>query len=89
MPHAFDLDLLAAALAHAHDAYPDVHVRRFVLREPADQALVSASKGAYLLVVGDRRRGPVARRMFGSVSRHVVRNAHCTVAVVHGRGGGS
>ena len=87
MPHVFDLDLLEAALGDAHDAHPDVPIRRFVLREAADQALVSASKGAYLLVVGDRGRGPVARLMFGSVSRHVVRHAHCSVAVVHDPGG--
>lgn len=87
MPHAFDFDLLQAALNDAHETYPDVPVRRFVLRERPDTALVSASTGAYLLVVGDRGRGPVTRRMLGSVSRHVVRHAHCSVAVVHETGG--
>lgn len=87
MPHAFDLDLLEAALTDAHDAYPDVAVRRFVLREHAEQALVAASAGAVLLVVGDRGRSSLTRRVLGSVSRHVVRHAHCSVAVVHDPGG--
>lgn len=85
-PYAFDLDLLYAAISDAQNTWPDVHVRRFVLREDADEALVRASAGAVLLVVGDRRRGPVARRVLGSVSRHVVGHAHCTVAVTHGTG---
>jgi nucleotide-binding universal stress UspA family protein len=87
IPYAFDLDLLDAALADAHAAHPTVPVRRFILREHAGQALVSASSGAVLLVVGDRGRNQIARRVLGSVSRHVVRHAHCSVAVVHDPGG--
>lgn len=89
MPHAFDLDLLEGAIMDAHQAYPDVPVRRFVLRERAQSALVSASSGAALLVVGDRGRNAVARRVLGSVSRHLIREAHCSVAVVHDTGGTS
>jgi nucleotide-binding universal stress UspA family protein len=89
MPHAFDLDLLEGAVMDAHQAYPDVPVRRFVLRERAQSALVSASSGAVMVVVGDRGRNAVARRVLGSVSRHVIREAHCTVAVVHDTGGPS
>jgi nucleotide-binding universal stress UspA family protein len=89
MPHAFDLDLLEGAVMDAHHTYPDVHVRRFVLRERARSALVSASSGAVLLVVGDRGRTAMARRVLGSVSRHVIRQAHCSVAVVHDTGGSS
>jgi nucleotide-binding universal stress UspA family protein len=89
MPHAFDLDLLEGAVMDAHHAHPGVRVRRFVLRERAQSALVSASSGAALLVVGDRGRNAVARRVLGSVSRHVIRQAHCSVAVVHDTGGSS
>jgi nucleotide-binding universal stress UspA family protein len=89
MPHAFDLNLLEGAVMAAHQAYPDVPVRRFVLRERAPSALVSASCGAVLLVVGDRGRTAVARRVLGSVSRHVIGRAHCSVAVVHETGGSS
>lgn len=80
--YAFGLDLLDAELADGRRRHPDVPVRRFVLREPARSALVSASAGAYLLVVGDRGRTALARRFLGSVSRHVIQHAHCTVAVV-------
>jgi nucleotide-binding universal stress UspA family protein len=73
----------------AHQAYPDVPVRRFVICERAQSALVSASSGAVLLVVGDRGRNAVARRVLGSVSRHVIRQAHCSVAVVRDMGGSS
>ena len=89
MPHAFDLDLLEGAVMAAHQAYPDVPVRRFVLRERAASALVSASSGAVMVVVGDRGRNAVARRVLGSVSRYVIRQAHCSVAVVHDTGGSS
>lgn len=87
--YPFDLDLLEAAVNDAHDAHPDVPVRRFVLRDAAEQALVAASAGAVLLVVGDRGRNPLTRRLLGSVSRHVVRHARCSVAVVHNSGGRS
>jgi nucleotide-binding universal stress UspA family protein len=87
MPYAFGLDRLEAEVAEAHETWPGVRVRRFVLREDAASALVRASSGAVLLVVGDRGRPAIARRMLGSVSRHAVRAAHCSVAVVHDRGG--
>ncbi len=86
IPHAFDFDMLEGALSDAQRDHPGVHVRSFVLRDRADHALVGASAGAVLLVVGDRGRGAVARRMLGSVSRDMIRGAHCTVAVVHESG---
>lgn len=86
-PYAFGLDRLEAAIADAHETWPDVPVRRFVLRERPETALVRASAGAILLVVGDRGRPTIARRFLGSVSRHAVRAAHCSVAVVHNTGG--
>jgi nucleotide-binding universal stress UspA family protein len=87
MPYPFGLDRLDAAVADAHEMSPDVPVRRFVLHERAETALVRASSGAVLLVVGDRRRPIIGRRLFGSVSQHAVRDAHCSVAVVHDQGG--
>ena len=87
MPYAFGLDRLEAAIGDAHEAWPDVPIRRFVLHERAETALVSASSGAVLLVVGDRRRPTLTRQILGSVSRHAVRYAHCSVAVIHDTGG--
>jgi nucleotide-binding universal stress UspA family protein len=43
--------------------------------------LVTESKGVSLIVVG-RARGPVARTILGSVSRHVTARAHCPTVVV-------
>jgi nucleotide-binding universal stress UspA family protein len=89
MPHAFELDLLDGAVMEAHRLHPDVGVRRFALRERATDALVTASSGAALLVVGHRGRSALPRHLLGSVSHHVVGHARCSVAVVHDWGGSS
>ncbi|WP_067537014.1 universal stress protein [Nocardia crassostreae] len=46
--------------------------------------LLSMSRRARMLVVGNRGRGAVRRAVLGSVSTAVARHAHCPVAVVHG-----
>jgi len=85
--HEFGLDMLDAAVAAARGEHPDVQVRRAVMRERAGTSLVRASAGAVLLVVGDRGRSAITRHLLGSVSRHVLMRARCTVAVVHGDAG--
>jgi nucleotide-binding universal stress UspA family protein len=50
---------------------------------PAAQALVDASAGADLLVVGSRGRGAVRSAVLGSVALHCVTHAACPVVVVH------
>jgi nucleotide-binding universal stress UspA family protein len=82
--HEFGLDLLDAAIATARAEHPDVPVRRAVMRDRAGASLVRGSAGAFLLVVGHRGRSSVVRHLLGSVSRHVLMHARCTVAVVHG-----
>ena len=62
--------------------YPDVRVRRHVLRADPVNALVDHSRGAELLVVGSRGFGGVSGRLVGSVSQGVLSRAHCPVAVV-------
>lgn len=80
--HEFGLDVLDGAIEAAHLAHPRVHVRRAVIDAPPGKALVRASTGALLLVVGERRRNTIARHLSTSVSRYTLLHAHCTVAVV-------
>jgi nucleotide-binding universal stress UspA family protein len=50
---------------------------------PAD-ALLTASEGADLLVVGSPGHGGVAGALLGSVSTHVLRHSRCPVVVIRG-----
>jgi nucleotide-binding universal stress UspA family protein len=49
----------------------------------AAHALIEASPGAALLVVGSRGRGALRSAVLGSVALHCVARAHCPVAVVN------
>jgi len=78
-----------AAAHHLTDAvrplqltYPQLQVELLTLGTPATHALVDASLGSSLLVVGRRGPGGLASLLLGSVSQTVLRHAHCPVAVV-------
>jgi nucleotide-binding universal stress UspA family protein len=75
-------DLLDQALVGYADKYPDVDLRKVVVHQRPAQALVAASPGARMVVVGSRGRGSVASRLLGSVSYRVLHQAHSAVAVV-------
>ena len=59
------------------------NVRTEVLHEYAVPALVTASKDAWMLVVGSRGMGAFGRAVLGSVSSGVVHHARCPVAILH------
>jgi nucleotide-binding universal stress UspA family protein len=63
--------------AHARVGRPDAEIVR-----------VAEEIGAGLVVLGSRGMGPIRRALMGSVSRSVVRHAHCSVLVVRESGGG-
>ncbi|MEV6231860.1 universal stress protein [Saccharopolyspora shandongensis] len=62
--------------------HPDLPIHIHVVHSPSPQALLSASRGADLLVVGHRGRGGFAGLMLGSVAEQCVRHAACPVLVV-------
>ena len=67
-------DLLAGTLG--------VLVEVHAVHAPAAQALIEASRGADVVVVGSRGRGGFAGLVLGSVAEQVVRHAFCPVTVV-------
>jgi nucleotide-binding universal stress UspA family protein len=77
--------VLAEALAGAGDRYPDVPLRRQVVRGHARSLLSEWSHMARLVVVGDRGRGGLAGLALGSVSQHLIFHAACPTTIVRAR----
>jgi len=85
-PEADARKVLDGALADPRRAHPGVPFRSAVVEGQAETALVEASRGADLLVVGSRGHGGFTGMLLGSVSEHCVANAHCPVVVVRDLG---
>jgi nucleotide-binding universal stress UspA family protein len=64
------------------DEQSGVHVQVVVATGDPEYLLVERSKNADLVVVGERHHGGVLSAVLGSVSDHVVHNAHCPVVVI-------
>jgi nucleotide-binding universal stress UspA family protein len=76
---------LADSIAQVLGPEPDVEVEARLTENDAPEALVAASEGADLVVVGSHGRSGLRAAILGSVSRHVVDHAHCPIVVVRPR----
>jgi len=81
-PEADARAVLEKSIEAARQAHPDVVIQPMVVHGHPAPALVEASRGADLLVVGSRGHGEFTGMLIGSVSEHCVSNAHCPVLVV-------
>lgn len=79
--HLTARELLADAVAPWAVKYPAVEVEITVMEGSAPWALVQASNGAALVVVGSRGHGGFTGLLLGSVSQALLRHAACPVAV--------
>ncbi len=74
--------IMADVLAPICSRHPGVKIESRIVEGHPAPALVDASRGSDLLVVGSRGHGEFAGMLLGSVSEHCVSNAACPVLVV-------
>jgi nucleotide-binding universal stress UspA family protein len=82
---AAEQDLLDDTVAAWQEVFPQVVVERRLVRARIRPALIDASRGARLVVVGARGRGGFTGLLLGSVSQALLHHAHCPVTVVRGK----
>jgi nucleotide-binding universal stress UspA family protein len=73
---------LSERLAGWCGKYPDLRVRRVVVRDSPAKAILEESVTAQLVVLGSHGRGSVDALLLGSVSNAVLHRADCPVVVV-------
>ncbi|MEU4524672.1 universal stress protein [Amycolatopsis sp. NPDC024027] len=74
--------LLTERLAGWQEKYPDVEIRRQLVRDRPRTVLLEASETAQLVVVGCRGRGGFTGMVLGSTSQALINHASCPVLVV-------
>src|SRR5262249_19192854 len=75
-------DVLDEAIECAHAAQLSTPITRRLVHGSASGALIEASTGADLLIVGSRGMGGFTGLLLGSVSHQVAHHAHCPVVIV-------
>ena len=82
-------DALRASHIHLRQAQdvaetiaPTVDMQAASMPGEPQRVLADVSASAHLMVLGSRGRGSVRSHMFGSVSAHVAKTAHCPLVVV-------
>jgi nucleotide-binding universal stress UspA family protein len=78
MQEAVDQDI-----ARREKEYPELTILRQVTFGQPRTALLDATCGAQLLIVGSRGRGGIKGMLLGSVSQAMLHHARCPVGVVH------
>jgi nucleotide-binding universal stress UspA family protein len=76
------LAIIERAIARVDELAPGLEVRGETPEQVPGPALIAASEGAELLVVGSRGRGGFEGLLLGSVSQYCTRHATCSVVVV-------
>jgi nucleotide-binding universal stress UspA family protein len=74
--------VLAESLAGWQDKYPDVVVRRVVVKDRPRHLLLEWTEQAQLVVVGSRGRGGFRGLLLGSTSQALIHHARCPVMIV-------
>jgi nucleotide-binding universal stress UspA family protein len=74
--------ILDRSVARAKELEPSVRVTARVCEPPAAEALIAASDGAEMLVVGSRGLTGFRELTMGSVSSECAHHARCTVVII-------
>jgi nucleotide-binding universal stress UspA family protein len=83
-PREDTLKLLQQTVGEVFGDEPPTGLELQVREGSAARALLDASEGASLLVVGSRGHGGFAGLLLGSVSANVAEHAQCPVLIIHG-----
>lgn len=77
--------LLSESLAGYAEKYPEVLVDRVVVEDRPARAVLNASAGAQLIVVGSHGRGGFVGMTLGSVAQAVLHSAECPIIITRPR----